>query len=124
MDGTGLRPLGVSALFGRLGQLFAQECLRGMTEFWAYPCPVEVNGSLVVMRDSTALERFYARRRLGPQEAGLVALEPQIIAVEIPRNGRFRVWLRWRHVFADSAVTEEDVSLYYMTRRPCGALII
>jgi hypothetical protein len=124
MDGEGLRPTSVTALFVRLGQLFAEGRTAEMAQFWSYPCPIEVNGTLVVMRDAAALASVMAERRRRASEAGLLMLEPHIVAVEIPRGGRFRVWLRWVHHYEGASATEENVSLYFLARQADGTPII
>lgn len=125
MDGaSGRKTTTVSALFTQLGLLFVQGRISEMTAYWTFPCPVEVEGQLVVMRDASDLARFFAERRAGAMEAGLTAFEPRIAAIEMPRAGRFRVWLRWALTFGNVCLMEEQVSLYYMARKPRGGLTI
>lgn len=118
------RSMTVSALFGRLGGLFVEGRLREMTAFWSFPCPIEMDGRLVVMRDPPELEDFFATRRAKAMEVGLTAFEPRISAIEMPRQGRFRVWMRWAHTFGNVCLLDENGSVYYLSRRPMGDLTI
>ncbi len=118
------RPLAVTAFFAQLGVLFVQGRLAEMTGFWSFPCPVEVGGRLVVMRDPPMLRDYFARRHDQAQVDGLTAMIPRIAAIEMPRQGRFRVWLRWQYEFADLCVPDDAASLYYMARSAGGGLSI
>ena len=119
-----LRPLGVTALIARLGELILAGRLEEATRFWSFPCPVEVEGELMVMRDAQALEAFFRHRSELARKAGLLRLIPRIVAIEVPRDGRFRVWLHWIHHFPDRAEEDRTPSVYFMVRRPSGELSI
>ncbi|WP_210527136.1 hypothetical protein [Rubellimicrobium arenae] len=118
------KPQPVSAFFQRLGDLFVQGRIREMTGSWAYPCPVEVQGGLVVMRNAAMMEAFLAMRHADAIQRGLTAMIPRIAAIEMPRKERFRVWLRWEYEFRDQCVPDEYGSLYYLARNPWGTLTI
>ena len=120
----GAEPISVTALITRLAELYVADRLWEATQFWSFPCPVEVDGELMVMRDATALEAFFRRRRELARAAGLQELTPRIIAIEVPRDGRFRVWFRWIARLADRVVEDSNTSLYYMVRKPSGELSI
>ncbi len=90
MDLPGSRRLGASALLGRLGELFIADRLHEATQLWSFPCPVEVAGDLTVMKDSDELEAFFRSRHDRARSAGMTALVPRIIAIEMPRKHRFR----------------------------------
>lgn len=124
MRTTGAKPLGATELITRLGELFVAGRLREATEFWTFPCPIEEAGELLVMRDADALEAFLRRRRKAAGEAGLLAMTPRIIALEVPRNDRFRVWLRWLYRYPTHAEEASDTAVYYIHRRPSGELTI
>lgn len=124
MDLPGSRRLGASDLLGRLGDLFTADRLREATELWSFPCPVEVAGELTVMKDAEALEAFFRSRHDGARIAGMTALVPRIIAIEMPRKHRFRVWLRWVHRFDTHEEEEEHTSVFYFVRKPWGGLSI
>ena len=124
MDLPGSRRLGASALLGRLGELFIADRLREATQLWSFPCPVEVAGELTVMKDAEELEAFFRSRHDRARAAGMTALVPRIIAIEMPRKHRFRVWLRWVHHFDTHDEEEEHTSVFYFVRKPWGGLSI
>ncbi len=118
------RPISVTALITRLGHLFMEDRIGEATRFWSFPCPVEVDGELMVMRDARALEAFFQRRRELARERGLLSIEPRIIAVEVPRDGRCRAWFRWVRRYADRVEEDGETSVYYMVRKPSGEFTI
>ena len=124
MRATSTKRLPVEALLSHLGELFVAGRLREITRFWSFPCPVELEGELIVMQDADALEAFLRRRREEARQNGLRAMTPRITAVEVPRGGRFRVWLRWSYLLGDRLQEDVNPSLYYMLRKPSGELSI
>jgi len=118
------RPLAVTSFFTQLGALFVQGRFTEMAAFWSFPCPLEIGGDLVVMRDPAMLADHFAHQHVQARQDGLTAMIPRIAAIEMPRQGRFRVWLRWQYEFADLCVPDEAASLYYMARTSRGGLTI
>ncbi len=120
-----VRHLGATALITHLGELFMAGRFEEATRFWSFPCPIEVEGEMLVIHDACEFEAFLRRQRGRAHEAGLLALTPKVIAVELPRDdGRFRIWLRWFYSFAGRSEEAPDLSVFYMRRRPSGELSI
>jgi hypothetical protein len=124
MAAVSSKPLAVTPLFTRLGELFVEGRLSEITQHFAFPCPIETEDGLVVMRSPEVLEAFFARRRSSAMLAGMSRMIPRIAAIEMPRKGRFRVWLRWEYVLADICLPDEQGSIYYLTQKPWGGLVI
>ncbi|MBP1805379.1 hypothetical protein [Rubellimicrobium aerolatum] len=117
--------LPVSALFARLGELFSQGDVAGMAALWTLPCPVEVEGGLVILRSRAMLEAVLSIRCAQARVAGLRRATPRIAAIEMPRRGRFRVWLRWEYEFPGGPlVADRFGSVYYLARTSQGGLTI
>ncbi|TNC71502.1 hypothetical protein [Rubellimicrobium roseum] len=111
------KPLGVTDLFTRMGQDFVAGRFRAMTEPWIFPCPVEMDGHLVVMRSPEDLEDYFRRRFAAHKSAGIRTMAPRISAIEVPRQGRFRVWLRWIGHYDDHQEEDDYVALYYLKQQ-------
>lgn len=124
MESTDRRPLGVTAFFGLLGERFVAGQLAEMARSWSFPCPIEVDGQLVVMRSPEVLAAHLADLRAASLAKGLTAMTPRVAAVEMPRNGRFRVWLRWVLHYGDRVEEEGHGTLYFMATTPEGGLTI
>lgn len=118
------RPLGVTAFFGLLGEQFVQGRLEDMASRWTYPCPVEVGGRLVVMRSQEAFVGYLAEQRRLARTHGLTGMTPRISAIEMPRSGRFRVWLRWMLHYGDHVEEEDHGVVYFMVAKAGGRLSI
>ena len=95
-----------------------------MASRWAFPCPMEVDGQLVVMRSPEVFEIYLAERRRAALSQGLTAMTPRISAIEMPRQGRFRVWLRWTLHYGDHAVEEDHGMVYFIAAGLNGRLTI
>ena len=124
MVATERRPLRVTAFFVAMGEDFVAGRLGEVVQAWSFPCPVEIDGQLVVMRNSDAFEAYLAQRHSAVLAAGLTALKPRVSAIEMPRKGRFRVWLRWTSHFGDRTQDENHGTVYFMAFRPDGRLTI
>ncbi|TNC52039.1 hypothetical protein FHG66_04370 [Rubellimicrobium rubrum] len=124
MAAASIRPLAVTPLFVRLGELFVKGRLDEMSRHFAFPCPIEIEGGLVVIRTPKVLEAFLATRRSSALLAGMTQMTPRIAAIEMPRKGRFRVWLRWEYIFEDVCLPDEYGSVYYLAQKPWGELMI
>lgn len=112
-------------LLARMSELYLQDRLDEATQMWAFPCPVQAGSELMVVRDAAQLRANFEAMRGPVVAAGVCRLEPRVGAIEIPRNDRFRIWVRWVHHFRHRPEEEEPfVSLYYLVRQPSGALLI
>lgn len=45
--------------------------------------------------------------------AGIVSTEAEILSIELPRRGQFRVWVRWRHRNAAGELLDHADMLYH-----------
>lgn len=125
MDARGWR-LGVTAFFGRLGDLFVADRLRELADLHALPCPVEADGEMRALRDLPEFLEFFAALRRRLLAGGAVEMRPHVCAIEVPRNGRFRVWLRWKRRFEDGRIEDiqDEAAVYYLAQGPRGRLLI
>jgi hypothetical protein len=53
-------------------------------------------------------------------DRGIVACHPTISAADMPRNGRFRVWVDWQEIAADKSKQPIRSSINYMRQTACG----
>lgn len=53
-------------------------------------------------------------------ERGIVASHPTVSAAELPRKGRFRVWVDWQEISADNSKQPVRSSIIYMRQTPNG----
>jgi hypothetical protein len=69
---------------------------RRMAENYVFPLPLQMHGDMVVMHTSAALAESMRRHHARSAAEGLTPAIPRIVAVDLPRNGRFRIWVDWR----------------------------
>lgn len=62
-----------------------------------FPLALHLEGRLVLMSRPADLEQYLVCFRAAAEAARQVRIEPHVIAVEIPRRGRFRAWVRYAH---------------------------
>jgi hypothetical protein len=60
-----------------------------------YPMPVYIGDRMRALASPRELEAAFRGVRHGLLAAGATALSAQVTAVEVPRKGRFRVWVDW-----------------------------
>lgn len=118
------KPLRVTAFFERLGTLFSEGRLEEVADLWHFPSPVMIGTQIHLLRDRNDYIAFVSARRDAGLAAGLISISPLLAAVEIPRYGRLRVWMRWRATFAHGVVDDADGSVFYLSRSPQGVLAV
>lgn len=114
----------VTAFLERQAALFLSGDLETYARSFAFPAPGFLPGAPLVMRRPEDLITPLARLRETALAAGLLHVEARVSAVELPRNGRLRVW--WRPVFhypggADFGLRD---TVYYLSRDRFGGLRI
>ncbi len=78
-----------------------------------FPLAVQVEGMLVVFKDPKEFEYMIGAHRAALFEMGLTDLALRMTAVEIPRDGRFRVWIEWDHILPDGIWPGATTSIFY-----------
>lgn len=78
-----------------------------------FPLAVQVEGMLMVFREPREFEFLIGAHRAALFEMGLVDLSLRMTAVEIPREGRFRVWIEWDHILPDGVWPGASTSIFY-----------
>lgn len=53
-------------------------------------------------------------------ERGIVAWRPMIMAQELPRGDRQRLWVRWDEITADGSISVSSDCLNYLRKTPQG----
>jgi hypothetical protein len=125
-----LAQIGLKALFMRHSEISAHfrdqadRLLAGdlnrISQEYAFPLPIHFPNDLAVafnLEDSSAI---LARRRAELVARGVVALRPSITAVDLPRAGRFRVWVDWKEQTAAEAEMRGSSAIYYCRAAATG----
>lgn len=80
---------------------------------YIFPMPTQVGPHLHVYHSPKELAQGFIQVAQAKSGKGLTSCQPRIVAVELPRNNRFRVWVDW--LYADQAGNPctGDRSIYF-----------
>jgi hypothetical protein len=87
---------------------------------YLFPLPVHIGPSRVIVRsrdEAMAMLRLQQAAFLG---RGVKALNPCVTAMDLPRAGRFRVWVDWHEVAHPAQGAQLSSALYYCRQGPTG----
>jgi hypothetical protein len=98
-------------LTGQFDRIVAEYC---------FPLPVHLGPSRVIVRSPDE-----ATAMLGLQQAaflgrGVTALIPRVTAMDLPRGGRFRIWVDWHEEVRPGHRTKVSTVLYYCRQTLAG----
>jgi hypothetical protein len=103
----------IQALVSRMAEQFNTANFLGLAEVYVFPLPVQVNGQLVVLQTSGAMVEALAHYHRQNTAQGLAPSNPQIVALDLPRNGRFRLWVDWTYGANAGPNAARTQNLYY-----------
>lgn len=92
-------------LAGRIGDLL--DCYN------IYPLPVFLPTGRLLLAGPNEARVALSLLRHALLQGGVVALRPQVRAVELPRAGRFRVWVDWHELPQGAGPVRESSAIYY-----------
>ncbi|MGV8950421.1 MAG: hypothetical protein ACOH2M_04905 [Cypionkella sp.] len=101
--------------------LFAGQIEEYAREFVTPAVFYSKNGVLPICNHGAMMDTAKMLRK-SLLDRGIVACEPTIAAAELPRNGRFRVWVEWQEIASDSRKTPGYPSVNYMRQTGSGPL--
>jgi hypothetical protein len=84
-----------------------------ITEHVVFPLPVQVDGQLIVFQDAAQLAAGLAAYHTANVEQDLRPSIPHIVAIDLPRNGRFRLWVDWVYGNGPQSDQIRTKNLYY-----------
>lgn len=87
---------------------------------YCFPLPVHINASRMVVRNADEAISMLRLQRSVFLERGLVALTPSVTAMDLPRGGRFRIWVDWHECSVTGEGTLQSQVIYYCHQTPGG----
>ncbi len=69
---------------------------RELAEEYLYPLPVYLGGRQQVLRNKAEMETALRRLSVIAKSSGITRIDATVRALELPRAGRFRVWISHR----------------------------
>lgn len=103
----------------RLESLLAGE-LEPFIEGFSFPLPVYVPTGQVFLVSKEQARIIANVLRTSLLDRGVVAMHPKVTATELPRGGRFRVWVEWHDMAMPSGQTHLTSGIYYLKVREGG----
>jgi hypothetical protein len=87
--------------------------LEALAESYAFPLPVYLKDQPLVVTSPDRACAMLCLQRLSMIQRQVVAVRPTVLAVDLPRNGRFRVWVDWLEVTISAEGTRRSSAIYY-----------
>ncbi len=72
--------------------------LDDLVKDYSFPLPVDLMSTRVIVRSREESLAMLALQRKVMLERGITELQPDVTAVDLPRAGRFRVWVDWHEI--------------------------
>jgi hypothetical protein len=91
-----------------------------LSEHYIYPLPLYLASSRVIVRAPEEAAAMLRLVRAAFLERGVVALDPKVVAIDLPRAGRFRVWVDWHELAVPVEGTRISSAIYYCKATPAG----
>jgi hypothetical protein len=108
-----------SQLRNRAAWLMAEHYDRIMAEY-CFPLPVHLDTSRVIVRSAEEARAMLRLQRATFLERGVIALKPSVTATDLPRGGRFRIWVDWHELRVSDQTPLQSKAIYYCRQTPSG----
>jgi hypothetical protein len=80
---------------------------------YAFPLPVFLEERLLLIGSEDQAREILDHVRLSLTARGVGKLQPKVTAVELPRGGRYRVWVDWHEIGGSPDGAGLSQAIYY-----------
>jgi hypothetical protein len=87
---------------------------------YCFPLPVHLDNSRVIVRNPDEATAMLRLQRTAFVECGVIALTPSVTAMDLPRKGRFRIWVDWHELTVSGHGPLQSKVIYYCRQTPTG----
>lgn len=87
---------------------------------YCFPLPVHLDNSRVIVRSADEATAMLTLQRAAFMERGVIALTPSVTAMDLPRGGRFRIWVDWHEMTLSDQAPLQSKAIYYCRQTPTG----
>lgn len=87
---------------------------------FVYPVPLEFPSDRLIVRTPDEGRALLGLWHQVLRDRGVVALQSKVIALDVPRRGRFRAWVDYYEVVPGKEPVHFSSVLYYCRRTPTG----
>ena len=95
------------------GELLLSGQIDRLSADFIYPLPLFMQSSQLVITSPNHAWMIFDHLRTALVERGVVALRPKISAIDLPRAGRFRVWVDWHELAIPAEQSRQSSVIYY-----------
>lgn len=113
----------IAAHLSRRGDLLLSGQIDTLLSTYAFPLPVFLEERLLLIGSEEQAREILGHLRLSLKDRGIRTMQPKVTAVELPRAGRFRVWVDWTEVGASSGGPCLAQAIYYCRESEAGLQI-
>lgn len=110
----------LTAMLHCRGELLLCGRIEEMVASYIYPLPVYMQSRCMILQSPLDAYLVFDMLRKALVGRGVVALQPQVNAVELPRDGRFRVWADWHELAFPVEETRKSSVIYYCRQTEAG----
>ncbi|MGL4238909.1 hypothetical protein [Tabrizicola sp.] len=107
----------------RRGEQMLSGQLDLLADDFTFPLPVFLDQKRLIVRSPEQVSGMLCLQRLSMIQRRVVAIRPKVTAIDLPRAGRFRVWVDWLEVAIPAEGTRSASAIYYCSTQPSGLKI-
>lgn len=113
----------ISAHLSRRGDLLLSGQIGTLLSTYTFPLPVFLEERLMLIGSEEQACEILGHLRLSLTARGIGRLQPKVTAVELPRAGRYRVWVDWTEVGSGTDSESLSQAVYYCRETDGGLRI-
>lgn len=120
LESVGIMFHEVSALLRHRADLLLQGRIDELVSGYLCPLPVDLRDQRLIVRTAAEGRAILSLLRAALLARGVVALRPTVVAIDLPRGGRFRVWVDWEELSLPGRETRRSSVVHYCRVTPSG----
>lgn len=110
----------VSAHLRHRADLLLQGRFDELVTAYHCPLPIELGDRRLIVRSVEEGRAMLSLLRAALLTRGVIALQPTVVAMDLPRDGRFRVWVDWKESAVPADQTRTSSAAHYCRITPAG----
>lgn len=113
----------IEAHFRSRGDLLVAGRIDAFLDNYVFPLPIFLPTERLLLSGPQEARVLFALMREALIRNRIVALRPEVRAVELPRAGRFRVWVTWHEVPMQDGVPRSSSAIYFCRVTSLGSRV-
>jgi hypothetical protein len=110
----------VSALLRHRAERLWNGQFDALAAQYIYPLPMYMGSSRLIVRNADEAASMLCLLRSAYLQRGVIALQPRVTALDLPREGRFRAWVDWHELAIPAEETRLSSVIYYCRMTASG----